>query len=84
MTAALLELLPAVLELLAYAAVSVGLSLVGLYVEAFALATLQGGRPGLGAWAAVMGAVALLFAYRLATDEFRTKLTEIRRGANDP
>ncbi|RDI71147.1 hypothetical protein [Halopelagius longus] len=78
MTTALLELLPELLELLVYGTGSLGLSAAALYAESFAVATAQGGQPKLGAWAAVMGAVALSFAYLLATDKLRPKLTEVK------
>lgn len=81
MTTALLELLP---ELLFYGTGSLGLSAAALYAESFAVATARGGHPKLGAWAAVMGAVALAFAYLLATDKLRPKLSEVRGELRTP
>ena len=69
MTTALLELLPVLLELSVFSLATLALSLVGAYVERFAFASAQHGQPLLGLWAAVMGAVALYFAYSLATDK---------------
>lgn len=79
MATVLLELLPGVIELLFYGVGSLGLSAVGVYIEAFAVATAQGGQPKVGAWAAVMGLVAFAFAYVVATDKFRVKLAEVGR-----
>jgi uncharacterized membrane protein YczE len=53
------------------------LSGVGLYVERFALSMVESGQFELGAWAAVMGAVAFGFAYLLATDQFRPRVAEL-------
>lgn len=68
MTTALLELAPVLLELSAFGIGALGLSLLGAYVERFAIVTAQHGQPLLALWAAVMGAVALYFAYSLTTD----------------
>jgi len=68
MTTALLELFPILFELSAFGIGALGLSLAGAYVERFALATFQHGQPLLAVWAAVMGAIALYFAYSITTD----------------
>ncbi|WP_435184071.1 hypothetical protein [Halobellus sp. EA9] len=60
---------------------SAGLSVVGVSVERFAVATAQGGEVGLGAWAAVMGAVALYFAYYVAADKVVPAWSELKRAA---
>jgi uncharacterized membrane protein len=74
-----LELLPALLELLAFALGSVGLSVAGLYIERFALATVESGNAKLGAWLAFMGLMAFYFAYLMSTDKFQPKLAAVRR-----
>ena len=68
MTTTALELLPVIFEFSAFGLSALGLSILGAYVERFAIVTAQHGQPMLGAWAAVMGAVALYFAYSLTTD----------------
>lgn len=78
MTAAILELFPLLAEFLLFSLGSVGLSLVAVYVERFAIAALRTGDPKLGLWAGVMGAVALYFAYLLATDRAASALTALR------
>jgi hypothetical protein len=82
MTTAVLELLPALLELSAFGLGALGLSLAGAYVERFALATVQHGQPLLGLWAAVMGAVALFFAYSLTVDRVLPALLELTGRAS--
>ncbi|WP_144904799.1 hypothetical protein [Halobellus captivus] len=77
MTAAALELLPLVLELSAFGLGVLGLSLIGAYVERFAIVTVQHGQPLLGLWAAVMGFVALYFAYSLTVDRVVPALSEL-------
>lgn len=77
MTTALLELLPALLELSLFSLGALGLSLVGAYVERFAVVTAQHGQPLLALWAALMGAVALYFAYSLAVDRVVPALAEV-------
>lgn len=77
MTTALLELLPVLFELSVFGLATLGLSLVGAYVERFAFASAQHGQPLLGLWAAVMGAVALYFAYSLAVDRVVPAFAEL-------
>ncbi|ELZ33467.1 hypothetical protein C474_05285 [Halogeometricum pallidum JCM 14848] len=77
MTSGLLALLPELVEVLLFGTGTVLLSGVGLYVERFALSMVEGGQLGLGAWAAVMGAVAFGFAYLLATDKFRPRVAKL-------
>ncbi|KAB1197975.1 MULTISPECIES: hypothetical protein [Haloferax] len=72
------ELLPDLLELLVFGLGSAVLSLAGAYIERFALLTVQHGDLGFGAWAVVMGAAVLYFAYLLGTDKFHPKLREVR------
>ncbi|MFB6123306.1 MAG: hypothetical protein ABEJ78_07585 [Haloferacaceae archaeon] len=79
----LLELLPSLLELVVYAASTVGLSVAGVYIERFALVTVEGGQPKLGAWVALMGAMAFYFAYLTATDKLRPKLAAVRGNLVD-
>ena len=79
MNSTLLELLPELLELLVFGVGSVGLSIFGLYIERFALATVESGHVKLGAWMAFMGAMAFYFAYLMSTDKFRPKLAVVRR-----
>jgi len=84
MTTALLELLPALLELSVFSLGAVGLSLVGAYVERFAVVTAQHGQPLLALWAAVMGAVALYFAYSLTVDRVVPTLAELVGRPSSP
>ncbi|WP_251341763.1 hypothetical protein [Haloplanus halophilus] len=79
MNSTLLELLPQLVELLAFALGSVGLSVAGLYIERFALTTVESGQVKLGAWLAFMGAMAFYFAYLMGTDKFRPKLAAVQR-----
>jgi uncharacterized membrane protein len=79
MNTAVLELLPALLELLAFALGSVGLSVAGLYIERVALATVESGNVKLGAWLAFMGLMAFYFAYLMSTDKFQPKLAAVRQ-----
>lgn len=74
-----LEYLPELLELSAFALGSLGLSAVGVYIEHFALTTAQMGQVALGAWAAVVGGVALVFAYLLATDKAATSYANLKQ-----
>jgi uncharacterized membrane protein len=83
MNSALLELLPELLELLVFGLGSVGLSIAGLYLERFALATAESGHAKLGAWIAFMGLMAFYFAYLMSTDKFRPKLAAVRRRLAD-
>lgn len=53
------ELLGSLLELLAYAIVAVGLTLVGLFAELTSLSYFVGGNVLFGIWLALMGAIAL-------------------------
>jgi hypothetical protein len=83
MSTALLGLLPELLELLLFGVGSVGLSVAGLYIERFALATIESGNVKLGAWMAFMGAMAFYFAYLMSTDKFRPKLAAVRQQLTD-
>ncbi|WP_248895167.1 hypothetical protein [Haloplanus halobius] len=79
MTSELLALLPELFELLAFGVGSLGLSVAGLYIERFAIAVFESGNAKLGAWIALLGAMAFYFAYLMATDKFRPKLASLRR-----
>lgn len=83
MSTALLGLFPELLELLLFGVGSVGLSVAGLYIERFALATIESGNVKLGAWMAFMGAMAFYFAYLMSTDKFRPKLAAVRQQLTD-
>ena len=83
MSTALLGLLPELLELLLFGVGSVGLSVAGLYIERFALATIESGNVKLGAWMAFMCAMAFYFAYLMSTDKFRPKLAAVRQQLTD-
>ena len=83
MKTSLLELLPELVELILFSVGGVALSVVGAYIERFAFATVASGQPELGVWAAVMGAMALYFAYLLLTDKFYPKFTAFRRSLGD-
>ena len=83
MSTALLGLHPELLELLLFGVGSVGLSVAGLYIEQFALATIESGNVNLGAWMAFMGAMAFYFAYLMSTDKFRPKLAAVRQQLTD-
>ncbi len=79
-----LELLPELVELVVLGLTTTGLSLAGTYIERFALTTLQSGDTALGLWAAFFGGVVLLFAFRIGTDKFITKLADFRAVGSDP
>lgn len=79
----LLEIAPSLLELAFYAVGTVGLSAAGVYIEQFALVTVDGGQTKLGAWVGLMGVMAFYFAYLMATDKLRPKLADFRRGRSD-
>jgi len=83
MTASIAVLLPELLELLLFSLGSLGLSLAGVYIERFALSTLQTGDPITAAWAGLIGAVALVVGYFLATDKAAGKVTDIRRALDE-
>ncbi|WP_323676675.1 hypothetical protein [Halorubellus sp. PRR65] len=65
MLSTVMEILPEILQVLFFSSVSVGLSVGGVYIERFAMTTFQAGDTALAAWAAVLGAVVLAFAYHL-------------------
>ena len=77
MLAELLELLPELAELTFFGLGTVGLSVAGAYAERAALATIQSGQSKLGAWMAFMGAMAFFFAYLMATDKLRPRLSAV-------
>jgi hypothetical protein len=79
MNTTLLELLPELLELLAFGLGSLGLSAAGFYIERFALATAESGQVKLGAWLGLMGLMAFYFAYLMGSDKFGPKLAAVRR-----
>ncbi|WP_092633301.1 hypothetical protein [Haloplanus vescus] len=83
MNTPLLELLPQLVELLAFAFGSLGLSAAGVYLERFALTTLETGNAKLGGWIAFMGLMAFYFAYLMSTDKVRPKLAAVRRQAGE-
>ena len=84
MTSAILGLLPELVELLFFGLGSVLLTGVGVYVEEIALATVQAGKPELGAWFAVMGAMAFYFGpYLMGYDELRPRIAALRRKLTD-
>ncbi|MFB6108760.1 MAG: hypothetical protein ABEJ82_07970 [Haloplanus sp.] len=72
------ELVPALLEVVAFAVGTAGLASLGAYTERFALVTVQSGEPKLGAWVALMGAMAFYFAYLMATDKLRPGVASLR------
>lgn len=73
------EILIELVELLFFAVGAVVLSGVGIFLEEFALATIQGGEPLLGAWVALMGLMAFYFGpYLMGYEEFRTRLAAFR------
>ncbi|ELZ65264.1 hypothetical protein C5B91_07645 [Haloferax sp. Atlit-10N] len=78
MRSSLVDLLPELLELLVFSLGSAGLSLAGAYIERFALVTFEQGNVEIAAWAVVMGAVALYFAYNVGTDKVRPKFRDVR------
>jgi len=77
------EVLPELLELVVFSLGSVGLSVAGLYVEQFALTSVQTGQTVTGAWAAVIGCVVLGFAYLMATDKAVPSLEKVKRKFTD-
>jgi len=76
----LLEQLPELLELTVLGAGTVGLTIVGAFIEQFALATAQHGDVTIGAWAALIGTGALYLAFTLATDKLPNQLAVVRRA----
>jgi hypothetical protein len=82
MTNGLLALVPELVELLVFGVGAVALSGLGVYVERFALSMFESGQVELGAWAAVMGAVAFGFSYLLATDQFGPRLRRLLADAD--
>jgi hypothetical protein len=78
MSSTLLALLPELLELLAFGLGSVGLSVAGLYIERFALATAESGQVKLAAWVGLMGVMAFYFAYLMSTQKVGPKLAAVR------
>jgi len=84
MLSTLLELWPALVELFFYAAGTVVLSGLGVYLEEFALETAAGGQMALGAWLAVMGAMAFYFGlYLLGYTELRPRLLGFRESLGE-
>jgi len=85
MAGALLDFAPELFELVVFGLSSAGLSAIGVYVERFALSTAQSGEPTLGLWAAVMGAVALYFAFYVTADKVAPAWAAYRNagGANE-
>lgn len=80
MSSALLELLPLLVELLVFSAGTAALSVASLLFERFAFGALQSGDTTIAVWAAVLGAVALGFAYLLATDKVVPRVAAVRAG----
>ncbi|GGJ09935.1 hypothetical protein GCM10008995_19840 [Halobellus salinus] len=76
-SAPLLELLPELVEIVLFGVGSVGLTVIGVFIERFALLTALDGETLLGGWFAVMGCMALLFGYLLFTDKLRPKLVTL-------
>lgn len=83
MTTSIAVLLPELLELLLFSLGSLGLSVAGVYIERFALSTLQTGDPVTAAWAGVIGGVALVVAYFLATDKVAGKAADVRQALGE-
>ncbi|WP_435074538.1 hypothetical protein [Halorubrum sp. HHNYT27] len=79
----IVEILPEAIELVAVSLGSVGLSVAGLFIERFALASAQSSQTVLAGWAAGIGCVVLLSAYFLATDRVADGLRELRRDVLD-
>lgn len=74
-----LELFSELLELAFYGVSSLGLLIAGIYIERFALETVQSSQPLLAIWAAVIGIGVLYFGYLMTTDKLSTKLTGVQR-----
>lgn len=73
-----LGILPELLELAVFVFASAGLSLAGLYIERFALASAQSGQTVLAVWAIVVGGVVLFFAYFLASHKAASSYAKIK------
>jgi Ni,Fe-hydrogenase I cytochrome b subunit len=85
MSVTFLEVLPAVLELLAYSIGSLVLSGAGFYIETTAYNTLIGGETTLGLWLGFVGAIALYAGLRLARDNLSSTFRSVQAavgGAN--
>jgi hypothetical protein len=72
-----LELLPELVELLVFGLGSVLFSAAGVYIERFAVLTVEGGQLGLGLWVGFMGLMAFYFAYLTATEKFRPTFARV-------
>ena len=83
MLADLLELLPELLELGLFGLGTVVLSVAGAYAERAAFATIQSGQSALGVWMAFMGVMAFFFAYLMATDKLRPRLSSVGARLSD-
>jgi hypothetical protein len=83
MRPSLLELLPELLELFVFGLGSVLLSVAGVYIERIALLTAEGGQLKLGLWIALVGAVALYFAYLTVTEKFRPRFLRFVQTITD-
>jgi len=77
------EILPELLELVVFGLGSAGLSVAGLYIEQFALISVQTGRTVIGVWAAVIGCVVFAFAYLMATDKAAHSFEKVKREFTD-
>lgn len=75
-------LVPELLELVAFGLGALSLSVAGAYIERFALASAGSGQTALAAWAAVVGAAVLYFAYLLATDKVPAALADLRAATD--
>lgn len=73
------ELLPELVELLVFSLGSLVLSAVGAYLERSAFVTAEAGQVALGGWEALMGLLAIYFAYLLLTDKLWPRFAAFRQ-----
>lgn len=78
-----MELLTELIQVLIFGALGIGLSVGGAYAERFAFVSLQAGDTILAGWAAVLGALFILFAYLVARDNLAPTVRAIRERATD-
>lgn len=83
MLSELLPVLPELAEVTLFGAVTLALSVGGLYAERFALLSLQSGETTLGAWATLAGFVLCGFAFLVGRDKFHPSVGKLRAALTE-